>query len=490
MPQSNYLANQTANRLANPSANDMGDVGVVGLAVMGQNLALNLVDHGYRVAISNRTTAVTEQFAREQSAAAMIVATDLAHLARSLIRPRRILLMVKAGPAVDDTLTTLLEILEPGDIVIDGGNSFWKDTERRIERAAAHGIHLVGAGISGGEEGARYGPSIMPGGSAPAWPAIREMLQAIAAKAPDGSPCCDWIGPGGSGHFVKMVHNGIEYGDMQVIAEAYDLMRASGMSAVAMADTFDRYNSGRLESYLIEITSQILRRRDDDGSPLVDHVLDAAAQKGTGRWTVESALDLGQPLTLIAEAVFARIVSSLKDERVAAAGVLTGPSSVDDWGEDGDKAGETDIADALYGSKVVSYAQGFMLLRAASRERGWDLDMAAIAPLWRAGCIIRAALLDPITAAFRRDPELANLMLDPVIAPNISDSQGGWRRTVARAVMKGIPVPAYSSALAFYDGYRSERLPANLIQAQRDLFGAHTYERVGHPRGQFFHSEW
>jgi 6-phosphogluconate dehydrogenase len=315
------------------------------------------------------------------------------------------------------------------------------------------------------------------------------MLQAIAARAPDGDPCCDWIGPGGSGHFVKMVHNGIEYGDMQVIAEAYDLMRASGMSAEAMADTFDRYNSGRLESYLIEITGQILRRRDDDGQPLVDHVLDAAAQKGTGRWTVESALDLGQPLTLISEAVFARIVSSLKDERVAAARVLTGPPSIESR-PDRAAAEEADIADALYGSKIVSYAQGFMLLRAASQERGWNLDMAAIAPLWRAGCIIRAALLDPITAAFRSEPELANLMLDPLLAAGISDSQGGWRRTVARAVVAGIPVPAYSSALAFYDGYRSERLPANLIQAQRDLFGAHTYERVGHPRGEFFHSEW
>jgi 6-phosphogluconate dehydrogenase len=456
---------------------------------MGQNLALNLVDHGYRVAVSNRTTAVAERFVKGQSGAAMIAATDLAGLARSLSRPRRILLMVKAGSPVDDTLTALLEILEPGDVVIDGGNSFWKDTEHRIERAEAAGIHLVGAGISGGEEGARHGPSIMPGGSAAAWPAIREMFQAIAAKAPDGSPCCDWIGPGGSGHFVKMVHNGIEYGDMQVIAEAYDLMRSSGMSADAMADTFARYNSGRLESYLIEITGQILRRRDDDGSPLVDHVLDAAAQKGTGRWTVESALDLGQPLTLISEAVFARIVSSLKDERIAAARVLTGPTSVGGT-RDRAVADESDIADALYGSKIVSYAQGFMLLRAASQEHGWNLDMAAIAPLWRAGCIIRAALLDPITAAFRSDPELANLMLDPVLAAAISDSQGGWRRTVARAVVAGIPVPAYSSALAFYDGYRSEHLPANLIQAQRDLFGAHTYERVGHPRGEFFHSEW
>jgi 6-phosphogluconate dehydrogenase len=475
--------------LADLAKSDLADVGVVGLAVMGQNLALNLADNGYRVAVNNRTTAVTERFVNEHGGSSMIAASDLAGLARCLARPRRILLMVKAGPPVDETLATLLEILEPGDIVIDGGNSFWEDTERRIDRAAAAGVHLVGAGISGGEEGARHGPSIMPGGSASAWPAIREMFQAIAAKAPDGSPCCDWIGPGGSGHFVKMVHNGIEYGDMQVIAEAYDLMRASGMSTDEMADTFARFNTGRLESYLIEITSQILRRRDGDGEPLVDQVLDAAAQKGTGRWTVESALDLGQPLTLISEAVFARIVSSLKDERVGAAMVLKGPRSAK-ANPDRGEANEADIADALYGSKVVSYAQGFMLLRAASQERDWNLDLAAIAPLWRAGCIIRAALLDPITAAFRTDPGLANLMLDPRLAGEIADSQEGWRRTVARAVTAGIPVPAYSSALAFYDGYRSQRLPANLIQAQRDLFGAHTYERVDRPRGESFHSEW
>ena len=437
-----------------PQSTDLADIGVVGLAVMGQNLALNLIDHGYRVAVSNRTIAVTERFVEMHRGPAIVGTTDLANLAQKLARPRRVLLMVKAGPPVDEALTTLLEVLESGDIVIDGGNSFWKDTERRIDRAGAAGIHLVGAGISGGEEGARYGPSIMPGGSEAAWPAIREMFQAIAAKAPDGSPCCDWIGPGGSGHFVKMVHNGIEYGDMQVIAEAYDLMRNSGLSADEMADTFARYNSGRLESYLIEITARILRRRGDDGQPLIDQVLDAAAQKGTGRWTVESALDLGQPLTLISEAVFARVVSSLKDERVAAARLLAGPSSAEE-GPDLTAADETGIADALYGSKIVSYAQGFMLLRSASRERGWDLDMSAIAPLWRAGCIIRAALLDPITAAFRNDPGLANLMLDPRMAADLADSQTGWRRTVARAVGAGIPVPAYSSALAFYDGYRS-----------------------------------
>jgi len=459
------------------------------MAVMGQNLALNLADNGYRVAVQNRTTAVTKRFVDKERGSSLVAMDDLAGLVRSLARPRRIILMVKAGPPVDDTLDTLFQLLEPDDIIIDGGNSFWKDTERRIERAQSAGIRLVGAGISGGEEGARHGPSIMPGGSAEAWPEIREMLQAIAAKAPDGSPCCDWIGPGGSGHFVKMVHNGIEYGDMQVIAEAYALMRASGRSTDEMADTFARFNAGKLESYLIEITSQILRRRDDDDLPLLDKVLDAAAQKGTGRWTVESALDLGQPLTLLSEAVFARIVSSLKDERVAAARVLKGPEGPQQNNASA-KADEDDIADSLYGSKIVSYAQGFMLLRAASQDRNWNLDMAAIAPLWRAGCIIRTALLDPITAAFRQNPALVNLMLDPHLANEIADSQSGWRRTVVSAVAAGIPVPAYSSALAFYDGYRSERLGANLIQAQRDLFGAHTYERVDHPRGEFFHSEW
>ena len=456
---------------------------------MGQNLALNLADHGYRVAVHNRTTAVTDAFVKDRAGPSIIAASDLDGLTQALHRPRRVLLMVKAGPPVDASLEALLGFLEPGDIVIDGGNSFWKDTEARIARCEDAGVRLVGAGISGGEEGARHGPSIMPGGSAGAWPEIREMLQAIAARAPDGSPCCDWIGPGGSGHFVKMVHNGIEYGDMQVIAEAYQLMRASGMSADEMADAFALFNNGKLQSYLIEITSQILRRRDDDGEPLVDKVLDAAAQKGTGRWTVESALDLGQPLTLISEAVFARVVSSLKDERIAASTLLEGPGGAAMEGI-GDRAGLDDIADSLYGSKIVSYAQGFMLLRAASESQGWSLDMAAIAPLWRAGCIIRAALLDPITAAFRNEPALPNLLLAPPLAEGIAASQGGWRRTVARAVTAGIPVPAYSSALAFYDGYRSEHLGANLIQAQRDFFGAHTYERIDRPRGEFFHSEW
>jgi 6-phosphogluconate dehydrogenase len=471
------------------ASSDLADVGVFGLAVMGQNLALNLADHGYRVAVANRTTTVTEEFVQEHGGASVTATQDLAALTAGLARPRRLLLLVKAGPPVDATLDSLLGLLEPGDIVIDGGNSFWQDTERRMSRAEAVGVRFVGAGISGGEQGARHGPSIMPGGSQAAWPEIREMLQAISAKAPDGRPCCDWIGPGGSGHFVKMVHNGIEYGDMQVIAEAYDIMRSSGMSTDEMAETFTRFDSGKLQSYLIEITSRILRRRDDDGQPLIDKVLDAAAQKGTGRWMVESALELGQPLTLISEAVFARIVSSLKEERVVAAAMLQGPQPSD--GRDHDPGPqESDIADSLYGSKIVSYAQGFMLLKAASEDRGWNVDMGAVAHLWRAGCIIRAALLDPIIAAFRNDPGIVNLLLDPYLAAELVISQCGWRRTVARAVNLGIPVPAYSSALAFYDGYRTERHGANLIQAQRDLFGAHTYERVDEPRGKFFHSEW
>ena len=471
------------------ASRDLADVGVFGLAVMGQNLALNLADHGYRVAVANRTTTVTEQFVKEHGGVSVIPAQDLAALVARLVRPRRVLLLVKAGPPVDATLDALLGLLEPGDIVIDGGNSFWEDTERRIARAEAVGVHLVGAGISGGEEGARHGPSIMPGGSTAAWPGIREMFQAIAASAPDGRPCCEWIGPGGSGHFVKMVHNGIEYGDMQVIAEAYDIMRTSGMPAEEMADVFARFNRGKLQSYLTEITSQILRRKDDDGQPLIDRVLDAAAQKGTGRWAVESALELGQPLTLIAEAVFARIVSSIKEERVAAAALLKGPQARQAEGNDPGPQ-EADIADSLYGSKIVSYSQGFMLLKAASEDRGWNVDMAEIAHLWRAGCIIRAALLDPIIAAFREDPQIPNLLLDPFFAGQLAGSQDGWRRTVARAVTIGVPVPAYSSALAFYDGYRTERHGANLIQAQRDLFGAHMYERVDQPRGKFFHTEW
>lgn len=461
----------------------LADVGVIGLAVMGQNLALNLADHGNRVALFNRTGAVTDAFARANQGANLIATSSLAELAESLAAPRRVILMVKAGSAVDETLVSLLPLLSTSDIVIDGGNSFWRDTERRQEMAHQRGVRYMGVGISGGEEGARHGPSIMPGGDPEAWPEVADMLRAVAAKTPDGTPCCGWIGPGGSGHYVKMIHNGIEYGDMEVIAEAYHLMQATGIDAQEMARAFTRFNKGRLDSYLISITAQILQRKDDDGLPLVDKILDRAAQKGTGKWTVDSALELGQPLTLIAEAVFARIVSSFKEQRIEASGVLAGPAGMPE-------VSETDIEDALYASKIVSYAQGFMLLGQASIEYGWGIDLATIAPLWREGCIIRAAFLDHITAAYTRNPDLANLMLDPYFATELASAHQGWRRVIAAAVTAGIPVPAYASALAFYDSYRAERLPANLIQAQRDYFGAHTYERVDHPAGEFFHTKW
>jgi 6-phosphogluconate dehydrogenase len=460
------------------------DIAVVGLAVMGRNLALNLTDHGYTVAVYNRTTAVTQRFIGGHPSQGLRAANSLPELIGGLARPRRLLLMVKAGAPVDETLESLLPLLEPGDIVIDGGNSFWRDTERRVERAGSRGVHLVGAGISGGEEGARYGPSIMPGGAVQAWPHIKETLQSIAARSPDGRPCCDWIGGGGSGHFVKMVHNGIEYGDMQVIAEAYHLLKESGRLHQEMAETFRRWGKGgRLDSYLIDITAQILEKLDADGLPLIDKILDAAGQKGTGRWTVETAFELGQPVTLIAEAVFARMVSALKDDRITAASLLSGPDyplACDD----------TDIADALYGSKIVSYAQGFMLLQAASREWGWNLNLAGIAALWRGGCIIRAALLDSISTAFRTQPDLPSLLLDRHFTAELAEVLPGWRRVVAAAATSGIPVPAYAGALGFYDSYRCKRLPANLIQAQRDYFGAHTYERVDRARGEFFHTEW
>ena len=459
-------------------------VGLIGLAVMGQNLALNLAEHGHSIAVFNRTSRVTDSFvAANRESFPIQGAPSIAELVKVVDRPRRLILMIKAGSAVDDLLTELLDILSEGDVVIDGGNSLFTDTERRQRVATHRGVAYVGAGISGGEEGARHGPSIMPGGNEDAWPLIAEMLQGIAARTPTGEPCCEWLGPGGSGHFVKMVHNGIEYGDMQIIAEAFHLMQATGMTVPEMAEAFRGYSGGRLSSFLIDITAQILEKVDDDGTPLIGRVLDAAAQKGTGKWTVQSSLDLGQPATLIAEAVYARMVSALKEQRVTASGVLGGPS-----GEV--KVDLADIESALYGSKIVSYAQGFMLLAAASEEYRWGLELAKVSPLWRAGCIIRAAFLDDITRSFRNNPTLPNLMLDPYFTDALSGAHGGWRRVVAAAVTGGIPVPAYSSALAFYDSYRSARLPANLIQAQRDLFGAHTYERTDRPRGEFFHTNW
>ncbi len=460
------------------------DIGLIGLAVMGQNLVLNMDDHGYTVAVHNRTRSKVDEFLGGAAAGTRVVGTDsLESLVALLERPRRVMLMVKAGAPVDDTIESLVPLLEPGDIVIDGGNSHFADTERRLRSLAGHGIRFVGTGVSGGEEGARHGPSIMPGGDPEAWPAVQGIFRDIAAKARDGSPCCDWVGSGGAGHFVKMVHNGIEYGDMQVIAEAYWLLRAQGRSHPEMAAIFREWGAGILDSYLIDITADILAFTDEDGSPLVENILDAAGQKGTGKWTAISALDLGRPMTLVAEAVFARIVSSLKDERVRASAVFRSETGRPDLEV-------LDVRDALYASKLISYTQGFMVLRAASQEYGWDLDPGVIAGLWRAGCIIRAAFLDDITAAFQRAPELEALVLDPFFADAINGSLAGWRKVVSQASLVGLPVPAYASALSFFDGYRSASVPANLIQAQRDYFGAHTYERVDGPRGTWFHTDW
>ncbi len=464
----------------------VADIGLIGLGVMGRNLALNLADHGYVVAVYNRTADRTREFVTSEVGDRPVLPTfELRELVTKLRHPRVVLLMVAAGEAVDRVLGDLLPLLDDGDIVIDGGNSHYTDTARRVRQAEERGLRYVGMGISGGEEGARHGPSIMPGGTPSAWPHIRDMFQDIAASTPDGTPCCDWVGPGGAGHYVKMVHNGIEYGDMQVIAEAYDLLRQAGTTTGEMAEVFRRWGRGVLDSYLIDITARILTVTEDDGVPVVDRILDAAGQKGTGKWTVVSSMELGRPVTLVAEAVYARIVSSFVDQRRRAANVLTGPDRSALRSVTAD-----DVHDALYASKIVSYAQGFMLLKAASERYGWDLDLGRIASLWRAGCIIRARFLDDITAAYRREPGLASLMLDDFFARALAGAQDGWRRTVTTAVAGGVPVPAYASALAFYDSYRAARLPANLIQAQRDFFGAHTYERVDRPRGEFFHTDW
>ncbi len=468
---------------------EKADIGLIGLAVMGQNLVLNMNDHGYTVAVYNRTTSKVDRFLENEARGTRVIGThSLEELVDSLKKPRRVMLMVKAGAPVDATIAQLAPLLEPGDIIIDGGNSHYPDTTRRVRELAGQGILFVGSGVSGGEEGARHGPSIMPGGAPEAWPHIQPILQDIAAKVADGTPCCDWLGEEGSGHFVKMVHNGIEYGDMQLISEAYDLMQhALGMSADEMSAVFAEWNTGKLDSYLIEITADILAYRDADSQPLVDKILDTAGQKGTGKWTASAALDMGVPLTLIGEAVFARFLSARKDERLVAAaelGSATGHYA-------GDRAAFVrDIQDALYASKIISYTQGYMLFRAAAAEFGWNLAYGKIALMWRGGCIIRAAFLDDIKAAFDRNPELQNLLLDPYFQGEIEQAQAAWRRVVATAVEFGIPVPAMSSALGFFDGYRRGRLPANLLQAQRDYFGAHTYERVDRPRGEFFHTNW
>ncbi|MBM4460930.1 MAG: decarboxylating NADP(+)-dependent phosphogluconate dehydrogenase [Chloroflexi bacterium] len=465
------------------------DIGLIGLAVMGQNLVLNMNDHGFAVAVYNRTGSVTDEFlAGNAKGRAIYGAHTLEELAELLKRPRRVMLMVQAGRPVDDIIEKLLGVLEPGDIIIDGGNSNYEDSIRRTAYVESKGLLYIGTGVSGGEEGARHGPSIMPGGSPAAWPAVKPIFQAIAAKVADGSPCCDWVGENGAGHFVKMVHNGIEYGDMQIIAEAYHLMKEGlGMSNDEMHQVFARWNQGKLESYLIEITRDILGYREADGSATIDVILDRAGQKGTGKWTVISALDQGIPLTLISEAVFARALSALKDERVAASAVLAGPAPA----AIADKAAFiADLEEAVYASKIVSYTQGYMLMRAAAEAYKWNLNFGGIALMWRGGCIIRSVFLGKIKEAFDADPNLTNLLVTPYFQEAVTGAQAAWRRVVAAAVEMGIPVPAMASALAFFDGYRRAWLPANMVQAQRDYFGAHTYERVDKPRGLFFHTNW
>jgi 6-phosphogluconate dehydrogenase len=466
------------------------DIGLIGLAVMGENLILNMESHGFTVSVFNRTTSKVDEFTGGRAKGKKIVGCHSPkELVSSLKRPRKVMMMVKAGPAVDAVIDEVAPLLESGDILIDGGNTNFADTTRRMRELKQKGIRYVGTGVSGGEEGALLGPSIMPGGDPEAWPAVKPIFQAIAAKVADGTPCCDWVGPEGAGHYVKMVHNGIEYGDIQLICESYHLMSALlGLDAAALHGVFERWNKGPLDSYLIEITRDIFGYKDPEtGKPLVDLILDTAGQKGTGKWTVISALDLGVPLTLIAEAVFARVLSAQKGERVAASKVLTGPTP----SFSGDRAAFTnDVEMALYASKIISYAQGFALIRAMGHESGWKFNNGGIALMWRGGCIIRSAFLGKIKEAFDRNPDLANLLLDPYFKAEVGRAQAGWRRVAAAAATNGIPLPAMGSALAYYDGYRSERLPANLLQAQRDYFGAHTYERVDRPRGQFFHTNW
>lgn len=465
------------------------DIGLIGLAVMGENLVLNMESRGFTVAVYNRTTDKVEKFVNGRAKGKNIIgAFSLEELVASLEKPRKVMMMIKAGAAVDATIESLIPLLEEGDIIIDGGNSHFPDTARRTAYVESHGLLYIGTGVSGGEEGALHGPSMMPGGSYAAWESVKPILQSICAKVEDGSPCCDWVGENGAGHFVKMVHNGIEYGDMQLICEAYHLMKdLLGMSDDEMHEIFAQWNEGELDSYLIEITRDILAYKDEDGEPIVEKILDTAGQKGTGKWTGIAALDEGVPLTLIGEAVFSRCLSSMKDERVNAAKTLKGP----EIRFEGDRAAFIeDIKNALYASKLVSYAQGYTLMRSAAKTYGWKLNYGGIALMWRGGCIIRSIFLGKIKEAFDNEPELANLLLDPYFAKVIQEAQAGWRRVCATAALNGIPVPAMASALSYFDGYRSERLPANLLQAQRDYFGAHTYERIDCPRGQFFHTNW
>ena len=471
-----------------------GDIGLIGLAVMGQNLVLNMNDHGYTVVVYNRTTSKVDEFlANEAKGTKIQGAHSIEELVAKLKRPRRIMMLVKAGKPVDDFIAQITPHLEPGDIIIDGGNSLFEDTNRRQRELESKGLLFIGTGVSGGEEGARRGPSIMPGGSPAAWPHVKEIFQSISAKVEDGSPCCDWVGEEGAGHYVKMVHNGIEYGDMQLICEAYNILKNGlGMNEQELHDTFAEWNKGELDSYLIEITRDIFAKKDADGSPLVNKILDTAGQKGTGKWTVINSLDLGTPITLMAEAVYARCVSAMKDDRVRAARKLKGPNPAIPSARNSKKRAALvqEVRDALYASKIISYAQGYMLMQAAAKEYGWKLNWGGIALMWRGGCIIRSRFLGKIKEAFDKKPNLANLLFDDYFRGEIKKSQKGWRNIVATAAKRGIPAPAFSTALAFFDSFRSAVLPANLLQAQRDFFGAHTYERVDKPRGEFFHTNW
>ncbi|MDC0470355.1 decarboxylating NADP(+)-dependent phosphogluconate dehydrogenase [Candidatus Pseudothioglobus singularis] len=465
------------------------DIGLIGLGVMGSSLALNMESNGFSVSVHNRTSPQIHNLVNNRSLNNKLYGFEnLDEFVKSIKKPRKIMLMVVAGSVVDDYIQKLVPLLDQGDIIIDGGNSHYPDTSRRTDELEAKGFHFIGAGVSGGEEGALKGPSIMPGGSIAAWPEVKGIFQDISAKVGDNEPCCEWIGEGGSGHFVKMVHNGIEYGDMQLICEAYQLMKdVLGMSNDEMHQTFKEWNEGELNSYLIEITADILKYKDEDGSYLVDNILDTAGEKGTGKWTAAVALELGSPLTLIGEAVFARYLSSIKKERIVASTKFDGPSII----FDGDKKQTLkDIHDALYASKMVSYAQGFMLLSNAAKQFNWNLNYGAIALLWRGGCIIRSAFLAKIKDAYEVNPDIKNLLVDPFFNKEINKSQEGWRRTISIAISNGVPIPAMSSSLSYFDGYRSERLPANLLQAQRDYFGAHTYERIDRKKGEFFHTEW
>lgn len=465
------------------------DIGLIGLAVMGQNLVLNMNDHGYTVAVFNRTVSKVDDFLEGPAKGTKVIGCKtLNEFVQKLKRPRRIMLMVKAGTPVDQFIEHLVPLLERGDIIIDGGNSHFPDTIRRCQFLKNKGIYFIGTGISGGEEGARHGPSIMPGGHPEAWPHVKKIFQDIAAKVESGEPCCDWVGDEGAGHYVKMVHNGIEYGDIQLICEAYSLMKnVLGLPPERIADIFEEWNKKELDSYLIEITSHIFRTMDTDGKLLLDKILDVAGQKGTGKWTAINSVEMGIPVTLIGEAVFARCLSALKDERMEASKHLNGPSP----SFKGDpQEFINDIFHALYASKIISYAQGYMLMREASKDYSWHLNYGGIALMWRGGCIIRSVFLGKIKEAFDKNPKLFNLLLDDFFKGEINKCQKGWRNVISAAALNGIPTPCFSTALAFFDGYRSERLPANLLQAIRDYFGAHTYERIDKPRGEFFHTNW